>query len=111
MDRLVKGDVAVVPFPFADLTGAKRRPALVLARAGGSDVLLCQITSRDVRDDAAVPLRLDAFVQGGLRVPSNVRPNRLFTADERLVLYTAGRVHEDVVHVAAERVKAMLDGA
>ena len=31
MEELVKGDVVVVPFPFSDLTEAKRRPALVTA--------------------------------------------------------------------------------
>jgi mRNA interferase MazF len=30
MDRFVKGDVVVIPFPFSDLTGSKRRPALIL---------------------------------------------------------------------------------
>lgn len=29
MERFVKGEVVVVPFPFSDLTQAKRRPALV----------------------------------------------------------------------------------
>lgn len=46
MAKLVKGDVVVIPFPFSDLTQTKKRPALVLAEAGGSDLVLCQITSQ-----------------------------------------------------------------
>ena len=34
MEKLVVGDVVVVPFPFTDLEHAKRRPALVLAVFG-----------------------------------------------------------------------------
>ena len=30
MERLVKGDVVVPPFPFADLSETKRRPAMVV---------------------------------------------------------------------------------
>ena len=30
--QLVKGDVVVVPFPFSDLSQAKRRPALVVSK-------------------------------------------------------------------------------
>ena len=32
MAKFVKGDVDVVPFPFSDLTQAKRRPALVISK-------------------------------------------------------------------------------
>jgi len=35
LEKFVKGDVVVVPFPFSDLTEAKRRPALVLAELDG----------------------------------------------------------------------------
>ncbi|WP_242716914.1 hypothetical protein [Microcoleus vaginatus] len=45
MATFVKGDVVVVPFPFSDLTQAKRRPALILATLEGKDLILCQITS------------------------------------------------------------------
>ena len=37
MARFVRGDVVVVPFPFSDLTLAKRRLALVLAQLEGDD--------------------------------------------------------------------------
>jgi hypothetical protein len=51
MGRFVKGDVVVAPFPFSDLSAAKRRPALVVASLTGDDVILCQITSKA----AAIP--------------------------------------------------------
>lgn len=77
--RFVKGDVIVVPFPFSDLTQAKRRPALVLAELEGDDKILCQITSRHIRDRYAVELDDNDFEAGDLRQKSNIRPNRLFT--------------------------------
>lgn len=46
MERFVKGNVVVVPFPFSDLTQAKRRPALIIAELEGNDLILCQITSQ-----------------------------------------------------------------
>jgi len=82
----------VVPFPFSDLSTSKRRPALVLAGLEGDDLILCQITSQAVGDQYAVPLQDDDFDQGGLQRPSNVRPNRLFTADSQIVLYRVGRL-------------------
>jgi mRNA interferase MazF len=39
MGRFVKGEVVVLPFPFSDLSEAKRRPALVLAPLPGVDVV------------------------------------------------------------------------
>lgn len=48
MEKFVKGDVIVVPFPFSNLTQAKRRPALIVAVLHGDDVILCQITSKAV---------------------------------------------------------------
>ncbi len=100
MEKPVKGDVVVIPFPFSDLTGAKKRPALVIADAGGDDVIMCQITSRTVKDEVAIAIDQEDFVQGGLNQPSNVRPNKVFTVDKRIVLYRAGRI----THQALEKI-------
>lgn len=50
MERFIKGNVIVVPFPFSDLTRARRRPVLVTAELEGDDLILCQITSQRIRD-------------------------------------------------------------
>lgn len=52
METFVKGDVVIVPFPFSNLTQTKRRPALVVAKLAGDDLILCQITSRNITDTA-----------------------------------------------------------
>jgi mRNA interferase MazF len=88
--KFIRGEVVVVPFPFSDLTTAKRRPALVLAGLEGDDLILCQITSQAIKDQYAIPLQDHDFAQGALKQPSQVRPNRLFTADSHIVLYRVG---------------------
>lgn len=93
MAQFVKGDVVVLPFPFSDLTQTKKRPALVVALPPGDDLILCQITSQAVRDASAVSIREDDFENGGLKQASNVRPNRIFTADKSIILYRAGRLN------------------
>jgi mRNA interferase MazF len=90
--RFVKDDVVVVPFPFSDLSQSKRRPALILAVLPGDDRILCQITSRAVRDNDAITLDRSDFQHGALHQPSNVRPNRLFTADEGIFIRRVGRL-------------------
>ncbi|MGH7135358.1 MAG: type II toxin-antitoxin system PemK/MazF family toxin [Pirellulales bacterium] len=92
MARFVKGDVVVVPFPFTDLSQTKRRPALVVAVLPGDDCILCQITSRAVRDSDAIALNAGDFRQGALHKPSSIRPNRLFTADTGVIVRRVGKI-------------------
>lgn len=104
MAGFVKGDVVVVPFPFSDLSGNKRRPALVVATLSGDDLILCQITSQQTNDRYAIPLDPADFAQGSLKQNSNARPNRLFTADSRIILYRAGTLARTKVDKVAEAI-------
>jgi mRNA interferase MazF len=110
MEGLVKGDVVIVPFPFSDLSAAKRRPALVLAALPGDDAILCQITSQNVRDESAVALRDRDFERGSLKKPSNIRPNHLFTADRALILGTAGRLKPEAIRNVIDAIVRILEG-
>ncbi len=100
--------MVVVPFPFSDLSQSKRRPALVVTAFEGDDLLLCQITSQAMRDENAVLLDHSGFVSGGLPKPSHARPNRLFTADRRLILYRAGRVTPQKLEAVVSAIERLL---
>ncbi|MEG5048310.1 type II toxin-antitoxin system PemK/MazF family toxin [Microcoleus sp. B4-C1] len=104
MAEFVKGDVVVVPFPFSDLTQAKRRPALVIATLAGDDLILCQITSQRIADRYAIPLENSDFSEGGLNQISNIRPNRLFTADREIILYKAGKLKTEKLNEAIAKI-------
>jgi mRNA interferase MazF len=94
MAKFVKGDIVVIPFPFSNLSGSKRRPALVVADLPGEDILLCQITSQQSRDPYAITLSRSDFAVGSLPVDSYIRPLRLFTADKNIILSLAGKIKE-----------------
>jgi hypothetical protein len=63
---------------------------MVVARADAIAVILCQITSQSVNDPDAIGLHQTDFTSGSLKKPSSIRPNRLFTADERIIVHRAG---------------------
>ena len=108
MERPVKGDVVVVPFPFSDLSTVKRRPALVIATPGGDDAILCQITSRQVRDRYAVGITEMDFSEGAPQKPSQARPNGRLPASHNLILYRAGHLNDPAVTSVVNRIIEIL---
>ena len=109
MGRFMKGDIVVIPFPFSDLSGSKRRPALVLADLDGDDIILCQITSVARNDDYAVPIDVADFESGSLPVRSFVRPNKIFTAARQLVLYSTCRLQSKTMQTITAVIVRILE--
>lgn len=103
MAKFVKGDVVVIPFPFSDLTQAKKRPAVVVSILDGGDVILSQVTSQRIKERYAIPLNEGDFERGSLKQPSNIRPNRIFTADGYIILYSIG-------HLKTFKLKEVVEG-
>ena len=110
MGRFVKGYVVVIPFPYSDLSASKKRPALVVASLDGDDVILCQITSQSISDRYGIPLDAADFRVGGLKHPSNIRPNRLFTADSRIVEYRAGVLKDEKIQEVLQKIVQIITG-
>ena len=104
------GSVILIPFPFSDLSQSKIRPALVLTAAGRGDWILCQITSKPYADQRAVRLDEADFASGGLELASYVRPGKLFTANEALMIESVGQLTADKLRVVLEAVAELFIG-
>jgi len=79
------GSVVLLPFPYADFSGYKRRPALVVGHAEFGNVIICQITSKSLTSKRAIRLDPSDLEMGELKLMSYVRPDKLFTLDTKLI--------------------------
>ncbi|MHB1665822.1 MAG: type II toxin-antitoxin system PemK/MazF family toxin [bacterium] len=67
-------------------------------------MILCQITSKTIKDNYAVPIDNNDFETGDLKQPSNIRPNRIFTADSHIILYKIGNITKNKVNQIIESI-------
>lgn len=93
---LKPGEVATTMFSFADQTGAKRRPVLVVSseefntRTG--DVIVAAISSKPPRD--RYEYKLERWKLSGLKLPSKVRAGAVHTVSG-LLLKRIGAIPEE----------------
>lgn len=94
MEEFVKGDIVVFSYPFSDFSSQKRRPALVIASPEGNDLIVCQITSITHFDLYSIDLTEKDFISGSLNLKSHIRPNKIISADKKIILYRAGKISQ-----------------
>ncbi len=97
MERIVKGDIVVIPFPFSDFTDFKKRPAYVAAALESEDLILCQITSRYHSDKYSVGLSDEDFLMGSIKQKSFIRPNHIITTSKKIILYKIGSIKKNKI--------------
>lgn len=95
------GSIVLTRFPFTDLSGDKRRPALVVSRDNDrrTDLVVCFITSLPRSGPDMAPLA--ATPGTGLKVPSVVRFDKLATLDRAVIAGKLGEAPAD--WLAAQR--------
>lgn len=85
-------------FPFTDLSGSKRRPALVVSTEGSheEDLILCAITSQVPQrvSEREVLLEAGDMVEEQLPKKSIIKPGKLFTMHNSLIASRFGTVEQ-----------------
>ena len=79
-------EIVLILFPYSDLTGAKQRPALIVSNKilnSTQDRICCLITSNPTNE--GLEIKKEHFEEGRLPFKSWIKPQRLFTIDERII--------------------------
>ena len=106
MGEFVRGQVVVLPFPFSDQETKKYRPALVLADVGGpyQDLIFCMISAKP--SEFAIQITKSDFETGELRQQTSyVKPDRLFTAEPRLITKAVGTLKSSKMKEIMDQVR------
>ena len=90
------GAIALVPFPYTDLSASKRRPVLLLTDTNErGDFIAMALTSKP-QTDGTVALPAGPLARGGaLPSPSWIRTDKVITLRETVVVKILGRVDSD----------------
>jgi len=90
MERLVKGDIIVINFPFSNLTQFKPRPVLVIKIPKGEDLIVNQITGTSYEKSVEVKIQNNDFSKGSLKRDSYLRLDKIFSIEKSLIKYKVG---------------------
>ncbi len=105
MEEFVKGEIVVTPFPFSDLTSLIKRPALVIAKLKGNDLILCQITSKEhLSDPYQISLNSTDLTKGNLNIDSFIKPSILFTLRKSIIGYSVGKISKEKIKEVEDKI-------
>lgn len=111
------GQIALMPFPYTNLAGSKRRPVLLLRNLNNAqdDWLVCMVSSqlRQANPDLDWILREDdtEFASSGLKVSSVFRLSRVAVLDGALLLGSLGNVSGHRLQDLRDRLGAWVMGS
>jgi mRNA interferase MazF len=109
---LKQRDIVLLPFPYTDLSGSKKRPALVISsekfNEKHADIICCAITSKKADDPEAVIINNEDLDFGQLMKESKVKPHRLFASDKVLVYKVLGRLNKEKTNDVISRVHEII---
>ena len=92
------GDIVLVPFPFTDQTGIKKRPAVIVSSAAYNaarrDVLIMAVTSQAGTAGAIGEVQVKDWRNAGLIKPSIIKPV-ITTVEQTLVIRRLGQLKRE----------------
>ena len=106
-------EIVLVPFPYSDLSSAKRRPVLIVSNDDYNqnfhDVLVCVITSNLHQDAYSVALENEDLEIGVLPESSIVKAHKLFTIHQNKIIKKFSLVKDDYFEKVADKIKHLIE--
>ena len=112
MARYKRGDIVILPFPLSDASSAKPHPCLIVAELlylGGTDYLVCMISTQNTSDPQSIELKPFDLVLGKLDAQSYLRPLYLFGASGDVVERRIGVMHSEMFNRVLQAIVSVVD--
>jgi mRNA interferase MazF len=101
-------DVILIPFPFTDLSVAKKRPVLVITPENNQgDFIGLQITSKQGYKKT-LEINSEDFILGSLPKTSFIRTDKIFTLNRSIILYKVGQLADAAFSRVEEKMCKLL---
>jgi len=104
VERLVKGDIIIIDFPYSNLVHYKRRPAIVIKIPKGEDIIVCQITGSSSEESTELVLKESDFQQGSLKRQSYIRVDKIFSVEKLMINYKVGSLRQEKFNEILEKI-------
>lgn len=107
-----RGTIVLAPFPFSDLTTAKRRPAVIVSSTDENDVIVAFITSQSKKathpTDLIVETSHPDFAATGLKKDSAIRLRKLCTIEKSIIYGEIGEASQNLMREINLRLRIAL---
>ncbi|MFH1287728.1 MAG: type II toxin-antitoxin system PemK/MazF family toxin [bacterium] len=108
---MTKGTIILTPFPFTNLSGVKRRPAVIISssKKTGNDVIVAFISSvviEPVKDtEYVLEINHPGFKETGLKKRSVFKMNKVVTIEKGIIIGEIGKVSDSILQELDKRLK------
>jgi|SRR3989344_3028416 len=110
MERLVRGDIIVIDFPFSNLVQFKPRPVLIIKIPKGDDMVVNQITGSSYEKSVEIKIENKDFSKGSLKKDSYLRLDKIFSIEKSLVKYKIGSLKPEKFNEIIDKIVSFLKG-
>ena len=102
---MTTGDIILLPFPFAELTNIKVRPAVVIGITTDKykDVIVAAISSVVPDSLTKNEMLIKRNDQNGLRTDSVIKVDRIVTIKESSIITTIGVLSKDQIEILKDK--------
>ena len=102
------GDIVLVPYPFGERAGGRKRPVLVISSSefnqSTGEVVIAQVTSRISSDARLGDYSIEGWKEANLPRASTVR-GRLATVKDSLILRRLGKLTDAELQAAVKALR------
>ena len=96
------GDIVLIEFPYTDLLGGSKRPAIALYDSGDQDVLVARVTTQEYVSEG--DYKILHWKKAGLLSESYVRLGKQATIEKRYIVRQLGTLDAGEI----EKLKSIL---